>query len=170
MGDSLPDRTAAIIDGQVEPQEMSKNALKKAAKQEKLAAEKAHKSATNTTREAAKVGASKPTSKAAKTKAEGKDLISIDVLKEDDFPGWYQQVLTKGEMLDYYDVSGCYILKVCLNSSPNRDLLMSVACVLFYMGGNPSMVQQEDKEYRRRQLFVPLVCISRCPRAGEGPH
>ncbi|KAF8421620.1 hypothetical protein EV426DRAFT_193515 [Tirmania nivea] len=38
-------------------------------------------------------------------------LIGIGVKKEVDFPGWYQQVLTKGDMLDYYDVSGCYILK-----------------------------------------------------------
>ena len=116
MGDSISDRTAAIIDGQVDTREVSKNALKKAAKHEKLAAEKAHKSTINTTREAGRVGASKPTSKAAKTQAEGKALVSIDVQKEDDFPGWYQQVLTKGEMLDYYDVSGCYILKVRLDT------------------------------------------------------
>ncbi|KAF8461369.1 cytoplasmic proline-tRNA ligase Prs1 [Kalaharituber pfeilii] len=38
-------------------------------------------------------------------------LIGITVKKELDFSGWYQQVLTKGDMLDYYDVSGCYILK-----------------------------------------------------------
>lgn len=41
-------------------------------------------------------------------------LIGIGVKKELDFSGWYQQVLTKGDMLDYYDVSGCYILKVKL--------------------------------------------------------
>lgn len=38
-------------------------------------------------------------------------LIGITVDKSKDFSGWYQQVLTKGEMLDYYDVSGCYILR-----------------------------------------------------------
>ncbi|KAK9448706.1 uncharacterized protein V1518DRAFT_417979 [Limtongia smithiae] len=38
-------------------------------------------------------------------------LISITAPKEEDFPSWYQQVLTKGEMLEYYDVSGCYIMK-----------------------------------------------------------
>jgi prolyl-tRNA synthetase len=47
-----------------------------------------------------------------KKKIEGAALIGIDVAKEDDFSGWYQQVLLKGDMLDYYDVSGCYILKV----------------------------------------------------------
>ncbi|KAF3907662.1 hypothetical protein AA313_de0206368 [Arthrobotrys entomopaga] len=44
-------------------------------------------------------------------KIEGAALIGITVDKDIDFPGWYQQVLTKGDMLDYYDVSGCYILK-----------------------------------------------------------
>lgn len=38
-------------------------------------------------------------------------LIGITVDKSKDFPGWYSQILTKGEMLDYYDVSGCYILR-----------------------------------------------------------
>lgn len=38
-------------------------------------------------------------------------LIGVTVAKEKDFSGWYQQILTKGEMLDYYDVSGCYIMR-----------------------------------------------------------
>ncbi|RMZ84673.1 hypothetical protein DV737_g972, partial [Chaetothyriales sp. CBS 132003] len=46
-----------------------------------------------------------------KKKTEGAALIGIDVSKEADFSEWYQQVLTKGDMLDYYDISGCYILK-----------------------------------------------------------
>ncbi|KAF9300001.1 hypothetical protein BGZ74_008411 [Mortierella antarctica] len=37
--------------------------------------------------------------------------IGIEYKKEVDFPKWYQQVLTRSEMLDYYDVSGCYILR-----------------------------------------------------------
>ena len=54
---------------------------------------------------------------AVKTKAEidGAELIGITTPKEVDFSGWYQQVLTKGDMLDYYDISGCYILKVRLS-------------------------------------------------------
>ena len=110
--DEIADRTAAINTGNIEPQEPSKNALKKAAKQEKLTAEKANKSATNTTKEAGRAEAKKAVNKAPKKKIDGAALISIDVAKEDDFSGWYQQVLTKGDMLDYYDVSGCYILKV----------------------------------------------------------
>ena len=108
---TIADRTAAINKGEVEPSEMSKSAQKKAAKQEKLAAEKAQKSAKSTVKEAARADAKKAVAKAPKEKIAGAALIGIDVSKEVDFPSWYQQVLTKGEMLDYYDVSGCYILK-----------------------------------------------------------
>ncbi|KAM0787825.1 hypothetical protein ACM66B_003879 [Microbotryomycetes sp. NB124-2] len=38
--------------------------------------------------------------------------LGITVKKEQAvFGDWYSQVLTKGDMLDYYDISGCYILK-----------------------------------------------------------
>lgn len=50
-------------------------------------------------------------SAAASAALEDAKLIGITVDKALDFSGWYQQVLTKGEMLDYYDVSGCYILR-----------------------------------------------------------
>merc|ERR1711911_541303 len=31
--------------------------------------------------------------------------------KEENLPEWYSQVITKSEMIEYYDVSGCYILR-----------------------------------------------------------
>lgn len=37
--------------------------------------------------------------------------LGITAAKADNLGEWYQQVLTKGEMISYYDVSGCYILK-----------------------------------------------------------
>ncbi|KAG1147035.1 hypothetical protein G6F37_004337 [Rhizopus arrhizus] len=43
--------------------------------------------------------------------AEEINAMGIGCKKDDDFPKWYQQVLTKSEMLEYYDVSGCYILR-----------------------------------------------------------
>lgn len=46
---------------------------------------------------------------AGKKKMEGAALIGIDVAKEDDLSEWYQQVILKGEMLDFTDVPGCYI-------------------------------------------------------------
>ncbi|MCH0628705.1 proline--tRNA ligase [Kocuria palustris] len=44
-------------------------------------------------------------------KLEDAKLIGITVDKLKDFSNWYSQVCVKGEMLDYYDVSGCYILR-----------------------------------------------------------
>ncbi|KAL7273694.1 ribose-phosphate pyrophosphokinase 1 [Rhizina undulata] len=62
---------------------------------------------------AAKAEVKKPAIKAPKVdaKIENAELIGVTTKKEVDFSGWYQQVLTKGDMLDYYDISGCYILK-----------------------------------------------------------
>lgn len=31
--------------------------------------------------------------------------------KDVDFPTWYSQVITRSEMIEYYDISGCYILR-----------------------------------------------------------
>ena len=121
----VPDRTKQEeADG--ENGELSKNAAKKAAKQAKLAADKADKASKAGQKPIGKSEAKQPTGtapKQAKKKIEGAALIGIDVAKEDDFSGWYQQVLTKGDMLDYYDVSGCYILKV---GSPHAGRKQSI--------------------------------------------
>ncbi|CAK7891410.1 hypothetical protein CAAN1_01S04962 [[Candida] anglica] len=63
--------------------------------------------------DAATVAAKKAAAKKEKeaTKIEDAKLIGITVDKTKDFSTWYSQVVTKGEMLDYYDVSGCYILR-----------------------------------------------------------
>ncbi|KAJ3068542.1 hypothetical protein HDU98_008296 [Podochytrium sp. JEL0797] len=49
--------------------------------------------------------------KGAAVQEEGAVMIGLTVKKNEDFPGWYTQVLIKTEMMDYYDVSGCYILR-----------------------------------------------------------
>ncbi|KAG0125027.1 hypothetical protein HOY82DRAFT_673314 [Tuber indicum] len=49
--------------------------------------------------------------KAADARTPDAQLIGITTQKDIDFPNWYRQVLTKGDMLEYYDISGCYILK-----------------------------------------------------------
>ncbi|KAK1143295.1 hypothetical protein N8T08_006822 [Aspergillus melleus] len=49
--------------------------------------------------------------KKKKSKGGGTPLIGIGASEEDDFSTWYQQVLLKSEMIDYYDISGCYILR-----------------------------------------------------------
>lgn len=107
---TLPDRTKNPADKDAPQGDVSKNAAKKAAKAAEFAAKKAEKAANKA---AGKQEPKKPAAaKAPKKKIDGAALIGIDVSKEEDFPGWYQQVLTKGDMLDYYDVSGCFILKV----------------------------------------------------------
>lgn len=44
-------------------------------------------------------------------KVEGSHELSIQYKKEVNFSKWYQEIITKSDMIDYYDISGCYILK-----------------------------------------------------------
>ena len=37
--------------------------------------------------------------------------LGLEVTKEENTSEWYSQVITKAEMIEYYDVSGCYILR-----------------------------------------------------------
>lgn len=44
-------------------------------------------------------------------KAAPVDTKGITVKKADDLAEWYQQMLSKGQFISYYDISGCYILE-----------------------------------------------------------
>jgi bifunctional glutamyl/prolyl-tRNA synthetase len=37
--------------------------------------------------------------------------LGLEAKKEENLADWYSQVLTKSELIEYYDVSGCYILR-----------------------------------------------------------
>jgi prolyl-tRNA synthetase len=37
--------------------------------------------------------------------------LGITASKEHDFPTWYSQTIVRSEMIEYYDISGCYILR-----------------------------------------------------------
>ena len=37
--------------------------------------------------------------------------LGVEVTREENLSEWYSQVITKSEMVEYYDVSGCYILR-----------------------------------------------------------
>uniref|UniRef100_A0A8D8TL22 Bifunctional glutamate/proline--tRNA ligase n=1 Tax=Cacopsylla melanoneura TaxID=428564 RepID=A0A8D8TL22_9HEMI len=37
--------------------------------------------------------------------------LGLEAKKEENLADWYSQVITKGELIEYYDVSGCYILR-----------------------------------------------------------
>ncbi|MCQ2816097.1 MAG: hypothetical protein MJ252_02415 [archaeon] len=44
-------------------------------------------------------------------KDEDINVVGMTVKKEENFPDWFSEVITKSEMIDYYDISGCYILR-----------------------------------------------------------
>ncbi|RDW80730.1 putative proline-tRNA ligase [Coleophoma crateriformis] len=80
------------------PQEPSKSAIKKAEKQAKMAAEKAAKAAKQTL---PVVGGKK-----------ADDIIGITNSKAQNFSAWYQEVVLKAEMIEYYtEISGFFILR-----------------------------------------------------------
>ncbi|KAK0636486.1 hypothetical protein B0T17DRAFT_613210 [Bombardia bombarda] len=81
-----------------EAKETSKSALKKAEKQAKMAAAKAEKAAKQ---------ASLPVH-AKKTD----DIIGITVGKDENFSEWYQQVVLKAELIEYYtEISGFFVMR-----------------------------------------------------------
>ncbi|KAK4494123.1 hypothetical protein PRZ48_014421 [Zasmidium cellare] len=53
--------------------------------------------------------ANKPQQMPAKKKQEGPELIGITEPKDGDLSEWYQQVILKGDMLEFTDIPGCYI-------------------------------------------------------------
>ena len=44
-------------------------------------------------------------------KDDGHTKLCLEFKKSENFPKWYSQVITKAELIEYYDVSGCYILR-----------------------------------------------------------
>lgn len=73
-----------------QPAEQSKSALKKAEKMAKMEAAKAAKAAKTAT---LAVGQGKKTD----------DIIGMTTKKEEDFPNWYQEVVLKADMIEYYN-------------------------------------------------------------------
>jgi prolyl-tRNA synthetase len=41
----------------------------------------------------------------------GETGLGLQYTKEGDFTAWYTEVIVKSEMIEYYDISGCYILR-----------------------------------------------------------
>lgn len=91
-----------------EAKEQSKNALKKAEKQAKAAAAKAEKAAKASNLPV--VGGKKDDSK---------EIIGITVSKEGNFSQWYQDVVIKAEMVEYYNevrLKSCIFPKLLTDS------------------------------------------------------
>ncbi|XP_039757717.1 bifunctional glutamate/proline--tRNA ligase isoform X3 [Pararge aegeria] len=53
----------------------------------------------------------KPVKEESSTSVKKITRLGLEASKETDLPEWYSQVITKSEMIDYYDISGCYILR-----------------------------------------------------------
>ncbi|KAK3687401.1 hypothetical protein B0T22DRAFT_489300 [Podospora appendiculata] len=84
--------------------EPSKSALKKAEKQAKFDKAKLEKKA----KQLPIVGAASKGAASSKTS----DIIGITASKEHDFPQWYQEVVLKSELIEYYtEISGFFILR-----------------------------------------------------------
>ncbi|KAK0715281.1 hypothetical protein B0H67DRAFT_490145 [Lasiosphaeris hirsuta] len=82
-----------------EAKETSKSALKKAEKQAKMATAKANKAAKQTSLPV--VGGKK-----------ADDIIGITVSKTENFSQWYQEVVLKAELIEYYtEISGFFIMR-----------------------------------------------------------
>lgn len=50
-------------------------------------------------------------SKLSKDSAQQTSTLGITAKKNENFSEWYQQVVCRSELIEYYDVSGCYILR-----------------------------------------------------------
>jgi len=60
---------------------------------------------------AASSGANKDASAAAPGLKKGETGLSLSVTKDGDFSRWYVETITLSEMIEYSDISGCYILR-----------------------------------------------------------
>jgi hypothetical protein len=62
--------------------------------------------------------------------------LGVQAKKGEDFSKWYQQLVIRSELIDYYDISGCYILRYVptlplLPSYPFHICILCSFCALF---------------------------------------
>lgn len=90
---------------QVDPEKTAANIKKQQEKAEAKAKKKeAH--------QAAKTSKSSGDSKSKAPQSSGKQTkLGVSAKKEENLSEWYTEVITRGEMVEYYDISGCYILR-----------------------------------------------------------
>lgn len=60
---------------------------------------------------AAKAAKAAAKAAAAAEKGKKKTKLGLSVTKEENFGDWYSEIVTEAELISYYDVSGCYILR-----------------------------------------------------------
>jgi prolyl-tRNA synthetase len=96
--------------------------------------------------------------------------LSIKFKKADNFSDWYSSVITQSEMIDYYDISGCYILRpwafsiweniqVLINRAAGLYSSQTPAlCELFSAG----LLRLKHQGPRCTECILPTVCIEEC--------
>lgn len=125
---------------------------KKQSKEEKLAA-KQQKQAAKAEQHASAAGSKKKETK-----------LGLETRKEDNYSEWYSQVITKAEMIEYYDVSGCYILRPwsysiweSIQTFFNAEIKkLGVRNCYFPMFVSQAALEQEKAHIAD---FAPEVCI-----------
>jgi len=93
------------------PRDEAELARRRAEGEAKKAAAKAKKAAEAEEKKKQAESAASGAKKGAKSEKATSDLLGIEAKKSSAFSDWYTQVITRSDMLDYYDVSGCYILR-----------------------------------------------------------
>ncbi|GMP87313.1 hypothetical protein CsSME_00039738 [Camellia sinensis var. sinensis] len=61
--------------------------------------------------EEAKNSSAKATNKGKKKEVKKETGLGLSAKKDDNFGEWYSEVVVSGELIEYYDISGCYILR-----------------------------------------------------------
>lgn len=92
-----------VADNPLTEEELAVKAAKAA---ERKAAKEAKKAA-----KAAKVAEKKQKQEKVPSGLKGSNRDGMEASKADDFGAWFSQLVVKAEMIEFYDVSGCYILR-----------------------------------------------------------
>lgn len=143
-----------MADNPEQPKEPSKSALKKAEKQAKMAADKAAKAAKQAT---VVVGQGK--------KAD--DIIGITVKKEEDFSMWYQEVVLKAEMIEYYNEVSPPPLRahaLGITTDPAHRSLVSSLCARLPCTSGTSFASG-SRSVSRDWVWRRLVSLCSFPRS-----
>ncbi|KAL6499742.1 hypothetical protein OROGR_027652 [Orobanche gracilis] len=113
-------------------------------------------------------------SAAAKSKKEGmkKEVkketgLGLSYKKDENFGEWYSEVVVSGEMIEYYDISGCYILRPwamsiweVMHKRPKMQCCILLVAVLSFCACNLMTCQTffdaEIKKMKIKNCYFPL--------------
>ena len=120
----------------------------------------------------------KPVAAAAAESAEGKDdskkvcRLGLEASREQDLAEWYSQVITKADMIEYYDVSGTLSMHMAaLDPIPTGERMLCPASVVVPdLGAHSRFLRRQDQGDGSGECLLPAVCLAGRIAAREGPH